>query len=81
MTLMDSENASVGVRPLSAQSLVFLPAPGEGIVALAIRDHDDATRMALSVLGDEATDVALRAERVVVEKDVVGAIRDGLRDQ
>lgn len=44
----------------------FLPAPGQGAVAVEIRRDDAATRDALSVLHDEATDMAVRAEREVL---------------
>jgi len=44
----------------------FLPAPGQGAVAVEIRADDAATREALSVLHDAATAAAVRAEREVL---------------
>lgn len=44
----------------------FLPAPGQGAVAIEARADDAATRELLSVLHDAATDAAVRAEREVL---------------
>lgn len=44
----------------------FLPAPGQGAVAVEIRADDAANREVLSVLHDAATDAAVRAEREVL---------------
>lgn len=42
---------------------VLLPAPGQGAVAIEIRDGDEATRALLAVLEDEPTLLAVTAER------------------
>jgi len=44
----------------------FLPAPGQGAVAVEIRSDDAATREVLSVLHDAVTSAAVRAEREVL---------------
>jgi len=44
----------------------FLPAPGQGAIALEVRDSDDETRRIVSVLNDVATSAAVRAERSVL---------------
>lgn len=44
----------------------FLPAPGQGAVAVEIRADDAANREVLSVLHDAATDAEVRAEREVL---------------
>lgn len=44
----------------------FLPAPGQGSIAIEARSDDAATRETLSVLNDIATDAATRAEREVL---------------
>jgi hydroxymethylbilane synthase len=43
-----------------------VPAPGQGIVAVEIREDDDATRRALQPVHDASAAVALEAERSVV---------------
>jgi hydroxymethylbilane synthase len=43
-----------------------LPAPGQGIVAIEIRDHDDAVRRAVSGIDDREANLALVAERALV---------------
>jgi len=44
-----------------------LPAPGQGIVAIEIREGDDRTREAIAPMSDPTAAVALQAERAVVE--------------
>ncbi len=44
-----------------------VPAPGQGIVAIEIRDDDERTRQAVAVIDDEDASAALRAERSLVE--------------
>ncbi|MFM8718916.1 MAG: hydroxymethylbilane synthase [Chthoniobacterales bacterium] len=44
----------------------FLPAPGQGAIAIEARSDDTATREMLSVLNDTVTDAATRAEREVL---------------
>jgi hydroxymethylbilane synthase len=44
-----------------------VPAPGQGIVAVEIREDDAATRDAVSRISDAAAAAALEAERAVVE--------------
>jgi hydroxymethylbilane synthase len=45
-----------------------VPAPGQGIVAIEIRDADEATRRAVARIDDAAAAAALKAERAVVER-------------
>jgi hydroxymethylbilane synthase len=66
--------AAAGLRRLGFASRISLtlpaadcvPAPGQGIVAIEIREDDDATRRAVSPAADEAALVALTAERALV---------------
>ena len=44
----------------------FLPAPGQGAIAIEIRAEDAAAAKTLAVLHDEETSVAVRAEREVL---------------
>ena len=44
----------------------FLPAPGQGAIAIEARSDDAAVCQALSALNDAATDCAVRAEREVL---------------
>jgi len=54
-------------RELHASRLTdFLPAPGQGAVAVEIRSSDTEIKKLLSVLHDAATDCAVRAERAVL---------------
>jgi len=67
--------AAAGLRRLGFASRISLtlpadvcvPAPGQGIVAIEIRDHDDATREFVSRISDADASAALDAERAVVE--------------
>ena len=67
--------AAAGLRRLGFASRISLtlpvaacvPAPGQGIVAIEIREADDATRGVVSRVDDAAASAALRAERAVVE--------------
>jgi hydroxymethylbilane synthase len=43
-----------------------VPAPGQGIVAIEIRDGDDRVRAAVAAISDDDTAAALEAERAVV---------------
>ena len=45
---------------------VCVPAPGQGIVAIEIRDGDDRTRRLVTPVDDAGANAALRAERAVV---------------
>ena len=45
-----------------------IPAPGQGAIAVEIRDGDDETRRRVSPLNDEETATALEAERTLVAK-------------
>lgn len=57
----------IGGKTLHVSKLEdFLPAPGQGAIAIETRSHDTATREALSALHDAATDAATRAEREVL---------------
>jgi len=46
---------------------VCVPAPGQGIVAIEIRDDDEATREFVARVSDAEASAALEAERAVVE--------------
>jgi hydroxymethylbilane synthase len=66
--------ASAGLRRLGFASrisvalpvAVCVPAPGQGIVAIEIRDGDDEVRRAVRRITDAAAEDALEAERAVV---------------
>jgi hydroxymethylbilane synthase len=45
---------------------ICLPAPGQGAIAVEIRDSDEATRRSVAALNDEETAIALEAERTLV---------------
>ena len=45
---------------------VMLPSPGQGVIALQIREHDEAARAALAPIDDAPTSTALRAERALL---------------
>ncbi len=68
--------AAAGLRRLGFASRISMtipadacvPAPGQGIVAIEIRDGDEATRRAVTSIEDLAAAAALRAERAVVER-------------
>jgi len=47
---------------------VCVPAPGQGIIAIEIRQNDGPALTAVSVIDDRDAGVALRAERAVVER-------------
>jgi len=67
--------AAAGLRRLGFESRISLrlpstlcvPAPGQGIIAIEVRDGDDAVREAISNITDPAAWAALNAERAVVE--------------
>ena len=67
--------AAAGLRRLGFQSRISLrlpatlcvPAPGQGIIAIEIRDGDEAVRAAVSTITDPAAWAALAAERALVE--------------
>ena len=67
--------AAAGLRRLGFESRisvrlpasVCVPSPGQGIVAIEIREDDKAMRAAVAAINDAAADAALRAERAVVE--------------
>jgi hydroxymethylbilane synthase len=67
--------AAAGLRRLGFASRISLalpaaacvPAPGQGIVAIEIRQDDDAVRRSVEQISDAAASVALAAERAVVE--------------
>lgn len=46
----------------------FVPAAGQGVLALECRADDEAARAALAALGDPAAETALTAERAVVRE-------------
>ena len=67
--------AAAGLRRLGFASRISLtlpssacvPAPGQGIVAIEIREDDDALRPIVTRINDDAAGAALRAERALVE--------------
>ncbi|MFI5179295.1 MAG: hydroxymethylbilane synthase, partial [Vicinamibacterales bacterium] len=67
--------AAAGLRRLGFAARISLtlpaaacvPAPGQGIVAIEIRERDHAVRDAVSRIDDPAAAAALEAERAVVE--------------
>src|SRR5262245_1941418 len=67
--------AAAGLRRLGFQSRISMrlpstlcvPAPGQGIIAIEIRDGDEAVRTAVSTITDPAAWAALAAERALVE--------------
>jgi hydroxymethylbilane synthase len=67
--------AAAGLRRLGFQSrissrlpaTVCVPAPGQGIIAIEIRDGDESVRSAVSTITDAAAWAALTAERALVE--------------
>jgi hydroxymethylbilane synthase len=67
--------AAAGLRRLGFASRISLtlpaaacvPAPGQGIVAIEVRDGDDDTRRAVVRIDDQAAGAALKAERALVE--------------
>lgn len=66
--------AAAGLRRLGAAARISfalpadacVPAPGQGIVAVEIREGDEATRAAVASIDDPAAHAALIAERAVV---------------
>jgi hydroxymethylbilane synthase len=66
--------AAAGLRRLGFGSRISLalpvttcvPAPGQGIVAVEIRDGDQAAQAAVAAIGDPSAEAALAAERAVV---------------
>ena len=67
--------AAAGLRRLGFESRISLrlpapaclPSPGQGIVAVQIREGDERVRAAIAPINDTAADAALTAERAVVE--------------
>ena len=67
--------AAAGLRRLGFASRISLtlpssacvPAPGQGIMAIEIREDDDALRPIVTRINDAAAGAALRAERALVE--------------
>lgn len=45
---------------------ICIPAPGQGAIAIEIREEDAKTRRAVEALNDESTAIALEAERTLV---------------
>jgi len=66
--------AAAGLRRLGFASRISfalpanacLPAPGQGIVAVEIREHDEETHRAVAPIADAAAGAALAAERALV---------------
>jgi hydroxymethylbilane synthase len=66
--------AAAGLRRLGFASRISfalpvtacVPAPGQGIVAIEIRDGDEAARAAVAPIDDAAANAALTAERAIV---------------
>lgn len=62
-----SGTLEIGGKNLHVSKLEdFLPAPGQGAIAIEARSDDAVAREVLSVLHDVATDAAVRAEREVL---------------
>ena len=61
--------AAAGLRRIAftLPAKACVPAPGQGIVAVEIREDDERTRQAVAVIDDEDASAALRAERSLVE--------------
>ncbi|HEX5036709.1 MAG TPA: hydroxymethylbilane synthase [bacterium] len=67
--------ASAGLSRLGLASKIteylpttlMLPAVGQGVIALEIRDNDDATRRLLDPLNDQETMIAIQAERAFMK--------------
>jgi hydroxymethylbilane synthase len=67
--------AAAGLRRLGFASRISctvsadlcVPAPGQGIVAIEVREHDDRARRAAEAIDDRTTRAALDAERALVE--------------
>jgi hydroxymethylbilane synthase len=67
--------AAAGLRRLGFQSRISsrlsatlcVPAPGQGIIAIEIREGDESVRAAVSTITDAAAWAALTAERALVE--------------
>ena len=68
--------ASAGLRRLGQEARISaalpidacVPAPGQGIIAVEVRDDDQRTRALVSRIDDADAAVALRAERAVVTR-------------
>jgi hydroxymethylbilane synthase len=68
--------ASAGLRRLQQRSRISaylpadacVPAPGQGIIAVEIRDGDSAVASALGAINDRHAEIALTAERAVVRR-------------
>lgn len=58
-----AEAAPVSVKALALDPFVFVPAPGQGALALTAREDDAATRAVLAVLDHPASRIAVEAER------------------
>jgi hydroxymethylbilane synthase len=66
--------AAAGLRRLGFDSRISLrlpasisvPAPGQGIIAIEIREDDDRVRQVVTTINDAAAEAALRAERTLV---------------
>jgi hydroxymethylbilane synthase len=67
--------AAAGLRRLGFESRITfslpanacVPAPGQGIVAIEIREEDEPTRRTVALITDRAARAALAAERALVE--------------
>ena len=68
--------AAAGLRRLERESRISalipvelcVPAPGQGIIAIEIREDDDRAAECAGAIGDASAAVALRAERAVVDR-------------
>ena len=45
---------------------ISVPAPGQGIIAIEIRENDERVRQVVTMINDAAADAALVAERTLV---------------
>lgn len=86
--------AAAGLRRLELDSRISfmlplsacIPAPGQGVIAVEIRDDDERARQAVEAINDRVTALALDAERAVVEalgggcQTPIGALATPVRD-
>lgn len=60
--------ARLGMTPRYAEQLPFVPAPGQGALAVQVRNKDDATIAALTTLDDVDSRSAVEAERSLMAR-------------
>lgn len=60
--------ARLGLRLGHAEALPIVPAPGQGSLAVQVREHDDETRAATTAIDDPESRAAFVAERELVAR-------------